>query len=101
MASVSDPVDKADPEIGLSYGATTVELPMFDGGQSAYWGIFARFVHPDQSDFGVLLAAPNRVVVAGFSGRAYPDLVSTRFQGAALPTLRVQRFDAGRSLAMR
>jgi uncharacterized protein YcbK (DUF882 family) len=94
--------DKTDPamaEAALVPAAS--DLPIYDGAQSAYWGVFAQFVHPDQRRAGTLFAEPVKVIVSGFGSTPYGDLKATRFTGEALPRLQVMRFTTSGDLAMR
>ncbi|GLS76269.1 hypothetical protein GCM10007904_16040 [Oharaeibacter diazotrophicus] len=93
---------KADPLVDAAAAPAAADLPIYDGAQSAYWGVFAQFVHPDQRRMGALFEAPTMVVVATFAPQPYGgDVKATRFTGSALPRLQVMRFSRSSDLAMR
>lgn len=94
--------DKADPAMAEAAAVPAAsDLPIYDGGQSAYWGVYAQFVHPDQRNAGSLFAEPVTVIASSFAPAAYGDLRATRFTGEALPRLHVMRFTPSADLAMR
>lgn len=92
---------KSDPLLAAAGAPAAADLPVYDGRQSAYWGVFAQMVHPDQRRMGTLLAEPATVIMSSFTSAPYGDLKATRFTGTSLPRLPLVRFTKSSDLAMR
>lgn len=102
LAALPQPeTGRSDPLVDAAAVPAAADLPIYDGGQSTYWGVFAQLVHPDQRRMGPLLDEPARVIVSTFAAAPYGTLMATRFTGEALPRLQVMRFTVSNDLAMR
>ncbi len=99
-AAVAD-ARKADPLAVLTPVALAADLPIYDGGATAWGGDFARLAHPDQLDGEVLFTSPRVVVKAAFDRRPYGPMSAQTFSGVALTRLPLAVFRSAQDFAMR
>jgi uncharacterized protein YcbK (DUF882 family) len=83
---------KADPLAVFTRPAKPSDLPVYDGAQSAWRGVYAKLVHPVQTDGSMAFSTPTVVVDARFDTRPYGAMSSLGFTGVSLTRLPVVTF---------
>jgi uncharacterized protein YcbK (DUF882 family) len=90
---------KTDPLAILSRPEKATTLPIYDGGQSAWTGVYAKLEHPHQTSGDMVFTSPTVVIQAQFDRRPYGEMSSQGFSGQSLTRLPVLRFRGERDFA--